>query len=173
MLTQSTIEEIEHALFNIHVRNPVKLRSTTPGILMKCGLNNLPMYENPSHIRKNILTRQQATDLGLIIGKNDHYHGLGIEIYIKAIAALDDPIAILKSTKNNDYVIITEVTDINGNKIIIPININTTTRVNHINIKTNRIKSVYGKDNVYKYIQNELKKEKYLLLYTKKHRVRV
>lgn len=40
------------------------------------------MYENPSHIRKNILTEQEAKQLGLSIGTRDHYHGLGKDIYI-------------------------------------------------------------------------------------------
>ena len=70
-------QEIDNVLNNINRRTPVKLRNNTPEILVSIGIKDLPMYENPSHIRKNILTEKEAINLGLIIDSKDYYHDLG------------------------------------------------------------------------------------------------
>lgn len=67
-------EDIENVLNNINERKPVLLRSNTPKILVENGVKNLPMYDNPSHIRKNILTINEVQKLVLRISLRDHYH---------------------------------------------------------------------------------------------------
>ena len=61
--------DINRFLCDINVRNPVKLRNNSPNILVKNGIKKLPMYENPVHIRKNILTEQGARKIGLKINR--------------------------------------------------------------------------------------------------------
>lgn len=163
---------IDNILNNINVRNPVKLRDYTPSILVKNGIKDLPMYENPSHIRKNILTEQEAKKLGIKINKNDHYHGLGKKLYIKAIDSLDNPRVIFKRNDGSNYLILTTLKDNKGNNIIAPIEVETSTNVNNITIDINRLKSVYGYDrinpNLNKYIKDNIKKSEFKKIYEQK-----
>jgi len=167
-MNKKILENIEVVLTDIKERNPVMLKANTPKIFLTVGLKDLPMYENPSHIRKNILSEKEAKSLGLKIGSNDHYHALGKELYITAINSLDNPLVILKSKLNNDYIAITETKNNKGIKIMIPIDINATTIVNRVKINNNRVKSVYGKEEIYKYIQNRINSGNFDLVYTKK-----
>ena len=143
-------QDINDVLSDIKVRTPVKLRNYTPKMLVDNGIKDLPMYENPSHIRKNILTDAEAEKLGLAINPKDHYHGLGKKVYMDAIDSLDNPRVIFKNKTNKNYLILTLVKDNDSNNIVVPIEIETTTTINRVKIDTNRIKSVYG----YKTINN-------------------
>mgnify|MGYP001125860922 CR=1 FL=1 len=107
-------KRIDNVLKNINERNPVRLRDYTPQVLVENGVKDLPMYENPSHIRKNILTEQEARKLGLSVRKNDHYHGLGKKLYVKVINSLDNPRVIFKNKTNKDYLILTTLKDKNS-----------------------------------------------------------
>ena len=102
IMEKSLTDRIDDVLKNIYERNPVRLRNNTPDVLVDNGVKNLPMYENPSHVRKNILTEQEATKLGLSINKSDHYHGLGKELYIKVISSLDNPRVIFRNKNKNN-----------------------------------------------------------------------
>ena len=171
-ISKNAKEDIEKVIKDITVRNPVLLRDYTPKSLVQNGVRDLPMYENPSHIRKNILTKQEAQKLGLIINKNDHYHGLGLDVYLKAIDSLDEPRVIFKRNNSNNYLILTTLKDNKGNNIIVPIEVETSTNVNNINIDTNRLKSVYGYDrinpNLNKYIKDNIKNIEFTKIYEQK-----
>ncbi len=165
--------DINNILSNIKERNPVRLRDYTPDVLVQNGIKNLPMYENPSHIRKNILTAKEAQNLGLSVTPKDHYHGLGKDIFIKAIDSLDNPRVIFQNKNNSDnYLILTTIKDNNNNNIIIPIEIETTTNVNNLTIDINRVKSIYGYDrvspNLNKYIKDNINANKLKKIYEQK-----
>ena len=132
-------KRIDNVLKNINERNPVRLRDYTPQVLVENGVKDLPMYENPSHIRKNILTKKEAQKLGLATSIRNHYHGLGKELYIKIINSLDSPRVIFKNKNNKDYLILTTVKDNNNSNIIVPIEIETITKINIFNIDINCI----------------------------------
>lgn len=173
IMEKSLADRIDDVLKNIHERNPVRLRNNTPDVLVDNGVKNLPMYENPSHVRKNILTEQEATKLGLSINKSDHYHGLGKELYIKVISSLDNPRVIFRNkNKNNEFLILTMIKDIHNNNIIIPIEVETTTSVNNMMIDINRIKTIYGynrtQPNLNKYIKDNLSSKKIEKIYEQK-----
>lgn len=165
-------KRIDNVLKNINERNPVRLRDYTPQILVENGVKNLPMYENPSHIRKNILTKKEAQKLGLATSIRNHYHGLGKELYIKIINSLDSPRVIFKNKNNKDYLILTTVKDNNNSNIIVPIEIETITKINIFNIDINRIKTVYGYDkkdpDLNKYIKNNIKLGRFTKIYEQK-----
>ena len=165
-------KKIDNVLKNINERNPVRLRDYTPQILVENGVKNLPMYENPSHIRKNILTKKEAQKLGLATSIRNHYHGLGKELYIKIINSLDSPRVIFKNKNNKDYLILTTVKDNNNSNIIVPIEIETITKINIFNIDINRIKTVYGYDkkdpDLNKYIKNNIKLGRFTKIYEQK-----
>ena len=165
-------KKIDNVLKNINERNPVRLRDYTPQVLVENGVKDLPMYENPSHIRKNILTKEEAQKLGLATSIRNHYHGLGKELYIKIINSLDSPRVIFKNKNNKDYLILTTVKDNNNSNIIVPIEIETITKINIFNIDINRIKTVYGYDrkdpNLNKYIKNNIKLGRFTKIYEQK-----
>lgn len=165
-------KRIDNVLKNINERNPVRLRDYTPQILVENGIKDLPMYENPSHIRKNILTKKEAQKLGLATSIRNHYHGLGKELYIKIINSLDSPRVIFKNKNNKDYLILTTVKDNNNSNIIVPIEIETITKINIFNIDINRIKTVYGYDrkdpDLNKYIKNNIKLGRFTKIYEQK-----
>lgn len=165
-------KRIDNVLKNINERNPVRLRDYTPQILVENGVKDLPMYENPSHIRKNILTKKEAQKLGLATNIRNHYHGLGKELYIKIINSLDSPRVIFKNKNNKDYLILTTVKDNNNSNIIVPIEIETITKINIFNIDINRIKTVYGYDrkdpDLNKYIKNNIKLGRFTKIYEQK-----
>lgn len=172
-VSESLSANIDNILNNIQERNPVKLRDYTPSTLVKNGVKDLPMYENPAHIRKNILTDIEAQQLGLTINSKDHYHGLGKETFIKAIDSLDDPRVIFKNKTNpNEYLILTIVKDNNNNNIVVPIEVETTTYVNNIKIDINRAKTVFGYDRITpslnEYIKYNIKNNKLEKIYEKK-----
>lgn len=165
-------KRIDNVLKNINERNPVRLRNYTPQVLVENGVKDLPMYENPSHIRKNILTKEEAQKLGLATSIRNYYHGLGKELYIKIINSLDNPRVIFKNKNNKDYLILTTVKDNNNSNIIVPIEIETITKINIFNIDINRIKTVYGYDrkdpDLNKYIKNNIKLGRFTKIYEQK-----
>ena len=165
-------KRIDNVLKNINERNPVRLRDYTPQVLVENGVKDLPMYENPSHIRKNILTKKEAQKLVLATSIRNHYHGLGKELYIKIINSLDSPRVIFKNKNNKDYLILTTVKDNNNSNIIVPIEIETITKINIFNIDINRIKTVYGYDrkdpDLNKYIKNNIKLGRFTKIYEQK-----
>ena len=167
-------KDIDDVLSDIKVRTPVKLRNYTPKILVDSGIKDLPMYENPSHIRKNILTDTEAKKLGLAIKQKDHYHGLGKKVYMDVIDSLDNPRVIFKNKTNKDYLILTTLKDNNNNNIIVPLEIETSTFVNNVNIDTNRIKSIYGFNNVYyslnEYIKHNINQNIFEKIYEQKRK---
>ena len=171
-ISENLSKNIDNVLADINERNPVKLRDYTPDILVKIGIKDLPMYANPSHIRKNILTEEEAKKIGLSVSSKDHYHGLGKETYIEAIDSLDNPRVVFKNKNNKDYLILTIVKDKNNNNIIVPIEIETDTTVNRLSIDINRIKSVYGYNRVdpdlNQYIKYNIKNNSLTKIYEQK-----
>lgn len=159
---------IDNILNNINERNPIRLRDYTPKVLVNNGIKNLPMYENPSHVRKNILTSREAKKLGLVVMPKDHYHGLGKDLYIRVIDSLDEPRVIFKNKNNKDYLILTTIKDSQGNNIIVPIEIETTTNANNIKLDINRVKSVYGKGNLNNYIKRNINQKEFQKIYEQK-----
>ena len=171
-ISQNISDAIDKVLNNINERNPVKLRDFTPQVLVQNGIKDLPMYENPSHIRKNILTDTEAKKLGLSVTAKDHYHGLGKELYIKSIDSLDNPRVIFKNKDNKNYLILTVIKDKRNNNIIVPIEIEIKTDVNKVSIDVNRVKSVYGYDrkspDLNQYIKYNIKNNSLTKIYEQK-----
>ena len=115
---------------------------------------------------------QNEAKIGLNIGSRDHYHGLGKEIYMKAIDSLDNPRVIFKNKNSKDYIVLTEIKDNNNNVILVPIEVETDTYVNNVKMDINRAKTVYGYDrinpNLDEYIKYNIKNNKLEKNYEKK-----
>lgn len=90
----------------------VKVEKPNPQILVKNGVEDLPMLITQKHIKSTIYSELDAKQLGLKI-KNINYHGLGKDMLMKAIDNLDNPQAIYKTNKNN-YLLVTEFKNSEG-----------------------------------------------------------
>ncbi|MBQ4263142.1 MAG: hypothetical protein IJB83_02720 [Bacilli bacterium] len=143
-ISETLSNEIDQVLDgSYNSSNQVKARNYTPKILVDNGVTDLPMLMTAKHIRTTVLSENEAREKGYIINKKDHYHGLGKETLMKVIDSLDAPLEIYKQTDKN-YLVITEIADKKGKKIIVPIEVNGKGNYNNIYIDENQIKSVYG-----------------------------
>ena len=157
--------EIRKAVTDKKYQGDIWLTDTTPSIMLgRRGVKNLPMLMKASHIRENILTKQEAAKLGLNTGKGINYHGLGEEVFKKVIDSLDDisvgyrgtPKANDPSRRENSFLLISTVKDNDGNTIVVPVYINEMGSYNRVLIRTNKIASVYGKSSLNEYIKREV-----------------
>ncbi len=159
--------EIHKAVTDKNYGGDIRLTDTTPRIMLAHkGVRNLPMLMKASHIRENILTKQEAAKLGLDTGKGINYHGLGEEVFKKVIDSLDDisvgyrgtPKANDPSRRENSFLLISTVKDNGRNTIVVPVFINEMGSYNRVLIRTNKIASVYGKSSLNEYIKREIAK---------------
>ena len=138
----------------------VKLRENTIKELVEYGIPDLPMMQKSSHLRENILTKNQAKELGFSI-KNKHFHGIGVSMYLKIIKSLEHPVAIYQYINNkihstNNFIIVTSV-KFKNNNYIIPMEVQKMGQYNNIEIRFNKIKTIYSKENS-KYFSNLCKR---------------
>lgn len=157
--------EIHKAVTDKSYQGDIRLTDTSPSLMLgHKGVRNLPMMMKASHIRENILTKQEAAKLGLNTGKGINYHGLGEEVFKKVIDSLDDisvgyrgtPKANDPSRRENSFLLISTVKDNGGNTIVVPVYINEMGSYNRVLIRTNKIASVYGKSSLNEYIKREV-----------------
>lgn len=157
--------EIHKAVTDKSYQGDIRLTDTSPSLMLgHKGVRNLPMMMKASHIRENILTKQEAAKLGLDTGKGINYHGLGEEVFKKVIDSLDDisvgyrgtPKANDPSRRENSFLLISTVKDNDRNTIVVPVYINEMGSYNRVLIRTNKIASVYGKSSLNEYIKREV-----------------
>lgn len=162
-LSSSFSQSIDDALNGeMPSQNQVKARDFTPKILVKHGVKDLPMLITQKHIKTIIYTEAQAKHLGLPVNDKTHYHGLGKQLLMDAIDNMDTPQEIYK--KNDEqYVIITELKDQEGNTIIVPVKVDGKGVYNNVYIDENHILSAYGKKNLQAY----LSRNKFTCIYKK------
>lgn len=159
--------DVEKALKDKNYRDDVYLTESSPAVIAnQKGVRNLPMLMKASHIRENVFTEAEARQRGLKVDKNINYHGLGKNLFLKIIDGLDDVQYAYRGTKNADnpsrrenyFLLISQYKDGDGNTINIPVYINEKGSYNRVFIDTNKIATVYGKENFSDYIQKEVRK---------------
>lgn len=159
--------EIHKAVTDKNYGGDIWLTDTTPSIMLgRRGVKNLPMLMKASHIRENILTKQEAAALGIDTSERIHYHGLGEDLFKKVIDGLDDitvayrgtPKASDPSRRENSFLLLSSVKDGSGNTIVVPVYINEMGSYNRVFMQTNKIASVYGRSAVSEYIKREVAK---------------
>lgn len=150
----------------------VKLRDYTPKSLVDIGLNDLPMLMNSNHVLSNILTEQDAKKIGKY-NSQSNYHGLGVKKFLETIDSLDNLEKVFKHKNGKDYIILTTQYDSNGDKIITPIYVEDRGQYNHIEIDTNKVKSIYGKQNLNQYLKTKLKNNNLEIVYDNKKRTNI
>ena len=135
----------------------VKLKDNTIKKLVDYGVPDLPMLERVSHVRENILSKDELKKLGFSINEKKHYHELGVDKYLEIIDSMDNADNVYQYTNEPNVFIIETPVEINGIKSIVPVTIKRSGRYNNVNIEFNKIKTAFTPD--YKnYIQNMLNK---------------
>ncbi len=120
-------------------KNNLVYVTQTPQVLQDLGLYDLPMLMTKKHI---ITTAKKEG----IYNANYHYLGAGI---LKNIAnKIADPVMIMTSkTKSDDsIVIVTDAINKNNVPVVVSVNYGRTGYYNDIEIDSNNITSIYGKD---------------------------
>lgn len=158
--------EVEKLLQDTSYRDEVLLSDNTPAIMLsQKGVKNLPLVMNASHIRENILSRSEAEEMGLPNKKGHHYHGLGTDFFLNVIDGLDDVLEAYRGTKNasmaerreNYFLLISKFKDADGNEVNVPIYINEAAQYNQAFIETNKVSTVFGRENLRDYIARQVK----------------
>lgn len=165
-LSANAETEIKKALADKNYSSEIKLTDTTPTIMLgHNGVKNLPLMMRATHLRENILTKDQAKAQGLSVDSSKHYHGLGTQLFLDVIADLDNVKEAYRGTAKakipgrgqNYFLLVSEKTDASGNKVNIPVFINETAKYNNVFIDTNKIATVFGNNQLRKYINERLK----------------
>nr|DAX35454.1 MAG TPA: hypothetical protein [Caudoviricetes sp.] len=140
----------------------VQLKDKTIKTLVDYGVKDEKMMARVNHVRENILTAEEAKDLGYSI-KNKEFHGLGLENYLKIIDSMDNPIGVYQYVDgsgskydSNNFIVVTPV-ELNGQKCIVPVKINEKGSYNKVEVDFNRIKTAFDKKNNDNYIDHLLK----------------
>ena len=157
-ISETFSDEIDAALNgSMSPHSQVRARDYTPSVLVENGVKNLPMLITQKHVKSIVYTEDEAKRLGLDMSSKNHYHGLGKELLMRVIGSMDDPLEIYHQG-NNDYLVITEFHDNNGENIVIPVKIDGKGTYNGVYIDENQILSVYGRRNLERYLsQNNFK----------------
>ena len=159
--------DVEKALKDKNYRDDVYLTESSPAVIAnQNGVRNLPMLMKASHIRENVFTEDEARQRGLKVDKNINYHGLGKDLFLKIIDGLDDVQYAYRGTKNADnpsrrenyFLLISQYKDGDGNTINVPVFINEQGQYNRVFIETNKIATVFGRNDMLAYLQREVKK---------------
>lgn len=160
-------DEVKKALNDKFYKGEIKLTDNSPSILIaQKGVRNLPMLMKTSHIRENILTEDEAENKGYKVNKNINYHGLGEELFFDVIDGLDDVKEAYRGTQKADNpsrrenysLLISQYKDKQGNIINVPVYVNEKGLYNQMFIDTNKVATVFGKNELRDYINREIKK---------------
>ena len=160
-------EKVVHKVIgDISYRDDVLLRDHSPEIMIgQKGVKDLPMVMKASHIRENVLTEEEAKNLGLKVNEHTHYHGIGDVFFLKVIDGLDDVDLAYRGTKKakdssrreNYFLLISKLKDASGNTVNVPVYINEHAQYNRVFVDVNKISTVFGRDNFDDYIKRQIK----------------
>ncbi len=164
-LSENARADVDRALSDLNYTEDVYLTDSSPSIIAsQSGVRNLPMLMKASHIRENVFTEQEAKELGIKVDKYTNYHGLGKTLFLDIIDGLDDVTLAYRGTRNADnpsrrenyFLLISQYKDQSGNTVNVPVYIDEKGQYNRVFIDTNKVATVFGRDNFSDYIRREL-----------------
>lgn len=125
----------------------------TPNILVALGARQLPLIVSGRILNK--------------VTQGKHGGTLDVSALQQIHAGIYDPLAVFKSaTRQNAMVIVTEVHDVNGDTVIVPVYLSTASDHHQVNA----IKSIYGKRDIEKWLGDQVAAGRLLYVNTKKAR---
>ena len=123
---------------------------TTPDLLLKHGAKKLPIV--------------MENDVVWKFTSNYKDHGIALDEVAKLPSQIANPILLLRGSVPDSFVILTELEDKKGREVIVALHLNK----HHKRLKVNRVASIYGKDKVGVYVENQINNGN--LLYADKKR---
>lgn len=131
-------EQVDAVLAGHESDNNALYVCTTPEVLLKIGLKQLPMLMTPHHL-KNIVHAKSS--------ENSSWHGLDVGIVKQMPNLISEPAIILKSaTQKTDIVLVTNHLDAEHMPIIVTVHPDGQGRYQLQQVDSNFITSVYGKN---------------------------
>lgn len=133
----------------------------TPNVLVICGIkNNLNIK-----MKKSKLIDAMKPEILLENGRRSHKsgHNLDVETVKKIPKLMRNPLMVLKGSKDNSLVLITDLKDCKNREILMAINLFQCEDLN----KIHKIDSIYGRDNFNEYLRENINKGN-ILAYDKK-----
>ena len=125
---------------NNDTNNAILVSEYSPDWMIKSGYNDKPLLITKKHIE---------SAMGL--GNSRNLHNVSEKVVSELPSLIKDPIAVL-NYRGNDLLAILKATDKDGNILITAIKPDGTGTYNNIEIDSNFIKSLYGKDSVVRYL---------------------
>lgn len=118
------------------VSSHLKVRNDTPELLLKIGLSNKPILITAKH------TKAAVGD----ISARGNIHNLSIKTFKSLPELLEKPAIIMESTKAGSIVMFVNAVDKNNTPVVCSIKIDGAGNYNNIEVESNVVTSVYGKD---------------------------
>ena len=118
------------------VSTHLQVRETTPQIFLDIGLENKPMLITSTHTKTAVNKKVP----------NKNIHALSRETLKKLPELLENPAIVMDSTKEGSIVAFVNAVDEDNNPVLCAIKINGTGNYNNLEISSNIVTSVYGKD---------------------------
>ncbi|MGI5092700.1 zincin-like metallopeptidase domain-containing protein [Treponema socranskii] len=132
----------------------------TPPIYQEIGFERLPVMITAKHL-KNVM-QDWGSDA------NVNYHGLTPDIIAQIPEAIKRPLIIMQSQNKEhpeDIIAVVELKDKDNKPIIIPFSPNKKGRdINNFQIDINLAKSIYGRSNFEKFLENAFKEKRILFI---------
>lgn len=114
----------------------LKISEHTPKILLDLGLSDKPLLITSVHTKSAVGYK--------VKGKNIHYVDKDV---LKSLPKLvENPAMVMESTKQGSIVMFVNAVDVNKNPVLCSIKINGTGFYNNVELESNVVTSVYGKD---------------------------
>lgn len=159
-------KEIKKAITDKNYGYDIQLTDSSPKIILgREGVRNLPLLMKASHVRENILTESEAKKIGARINSHTHYHGLGEKLFSDVINDLENVNEAYRGTRKaesperreNYFLLISTHSDKDGNTINVPVFINEHGLYNRVYMDTNKVATVFGRENLREYIIKEVR----------------
>lgn len=128
----------------------------TPSSMVMLGMKQLPIYITQLHVRRIM---QPKSD------RNSHFHGIGKDELLEVPNLLASPAVIMDSLSRSDSVVLVlDATDADMLPLFAVIRPNGVSQYDCELVPSNHLTTLYGKDDVCKYLESAAKQDKILFV---------
>ena len=159
---ESFASQVDNVLNGSFPRGNAVYVGATPKILQDVGLNGkIPMLTTAKHIKKAVLPKDEKL----------HNHGLTVSQLKSIPEKIAHPVMIMDSlTEANCVVVVTDMTDGNGDPIVVAVKADGKGMYNNVEIMANFMLSYYPKANFHNFIDGNVAADSMLFIDKEKSR---
>lgn len=149
-------EEVENCLEGRLAQTTAVWVGSVPDILKEVGCADRDLYITQKHLR-NILHSSYE--------RASHYHNIELRQLKQLPELLSEPLAVLALKEHPETItVVLDAMDRKKNQLIVPIKINGAAFYQNRRVESNCILSVYGKENIVRYMEKALNEKGILFL---------